>query len=129
MNGDYLLDTNIVIGLFAQEQTILDHIADATQVFLSCIALGELYYGALKSGKPVQNMKRIDEFATGITILDCDARTAAEYGKIKLSLKQVGRPIPENDIWIAAIARQYHLILATRDTHFKDITGFHSENW
>ena len=51
------------------------------------------------------------------------------YGVIKQALREKGRPIPENDIWIAAIAQQYGLTLVTRDDHFTAIDGLTLEKW
>ncbi len=50
-------------------------------------------------------------------------------GKIKNYLRQKGLPIPENDIWIAATARQYNLTLVSRDAHFGNIENLHVESW
>ncbi len=91
------------------------------------IVLGELYFGARKSGRVEENLALIDEFATNSSILACDTDTAKEYGVIKNTLQEKGRPIPENDIWIAAIARQYKLIVVTRDTHFDEIESLEAE--
>ncbi len=63
-------------------------------------------------------MARIDEFAAANVILSCDAETGRWYGEIKNDLRQKGRPIPENDLWIAALAMQHDLLLVTRDGHF-----------
>jgi tRNA(fMet)-specific endonuclease VapC len=101
----------------------------AQEVFVPCVALGELYYGAHKSGRVAQNLAKISEFAASSSILSCSEETAQEYGAIKNMLRTKGRPIPENDIWIAAIARQYDLVLATRDTHFDAIESFESQVW
>ena len=62
-------------------------------------------------------------------MLGCDETTAQEYGRIKTALKAKGRPIPDNDIWIAAIAKQYSLVLATRDQHFSEVEGLLTETW
>jgi len=62
-------------------------------------------------------------------VLACDTETAREYGQIKNSLRAKGKPIPENDIWIAAIAIQYDLTLVTRDGHFTEIEGLATETW
>ena len=62
-------------------------------------------------------------------MLNTDRETASIYGIIKASLKKKGRPIPENDIWIATIAQQYQLILITRDKHFNEINSLEIENW
>ncbi len=121
MSGKFLLDTNIVIALFAGESAIQQFMREAEQVFVPSIALGELYFGARKSGRVETNLARIDEFALSCSILACDTDTAREYGVIKNTLRAKGRPIPENDIWIAAIARQCGLVLVTRDVHFDEI--------
>ena len=55
--------------------------------------------------------------------LPCDFDTARLYGRIKAELRRKGKPIPENDIWIAAAAIQYGLTLVTRDRHFDFIDG------
>ena len=63
------------------------------------------------------------------TVLACDTDTARIYGDIKNRLKEKGQPIPENDIWIAAIAQQYTLILITKDTHFDLVENLKIESW
>lgn len=99
------------------------------EVFVPAIVLGELYYGAYKSTRVTENLLKIDEFATTGTILVSDKRTAREYGEIKSRLRAKGRPIPENDIWIAAIAKQHVLTLVTRDAHFGEVDGLAVEGW
>ena len=54
-------------------------------------------------------------------ILGTNVETALIYGEMKHSLRVKGRPLPENDIWIAAIALQYDLTLVTRDAHFQEV--------
>jgi tRNA(fMet)-specific endonuclease VapC len=129
MTGRFLLDTNIVIALFAKEAAVQANLADAAEVFVPSIVLGELYYGANKSLRVVENIARVDEFATRNSILVCDTRTAQEYGQIKNSLRAKGRPIPENDIWIAALAKQHSLTLITRDAHFGEVESLVIEAW
>ena len=90
---------------------------------------GELYYGAFKSARTENNIARIDEFAADNTVLLCDTATAQQYGFIKNQLRANGKPIPENDIWIAAIAKQYQLRLVTRDNHFQHIDELAIEQW
>lgn len=97
--------------------------------FVPSIVLGELYFGARKSSRSAQNLKRIDELATKTAILGCDEKTAQQYGQIKDTLRQKGRPIPENDIWIAAIALQHNLTLITRDAHFAHIDRLLTTAW
>jgi len=104
-------------------------LARAAETFVPSIALGELYYGARKSARASDNLARIDEFAARSAVLACDATTAQQYGHIKDILREKGRPIPENDIWIAAVAQQYGLTLVTRDEHFKEIDALVVETW
>ncbi len=129
MSGRFLLDTNIIIALFAKDSAVHTRILKADEVFVPCIALGELYFGARKSRLAQDNIKLIDRFARDNAVLACDDETARRYGAIKSQLKDKGRPIPENDIWIAAIAQQNDLVLVTRDTHFKSVTHIKKEIW
>jgi tRNA(fMet)-specific endonuclease VapC len=129
MSGKYLLDTNIIIAIFAEEPAVLQRVAAAAEVFVPVIVLGELYYGARKSARAAANIDRIDEFASAATNLGCDAATAQQYGRIKNDLRAKGRPIPENDIWIAAIAAQHGLTVVSRDDHFADVSDLPIEAW
>ena len=121
MSGRFLLDTNIVIAIFAAEPAILERVATVDEVFVPAITLGELYYGARKSTRFEANINRIDAFAATMAILGCDEATARQYGRIKDDLRAKGRPIPENDIWIAAVATQHGLTVVSRDDHFVNI--------
>ena len=129
MSGRYLLDTNVVIALFAKNPLTHNRIAQAEEVFISCIAIGELYFGAYKSTKVQENIARIDDFVLNNSVLSCTADIAKRYGTIKNDLKVKGQPIPENDIWIAAIAQHHSLILVTNDAHFDSIDNLTIEKW
>jgi tRNA(fMet)-specific endonuclease VapC len=118
-----------VIALFAEETAVQQHLAEANEVFVPSIVLGELYYGARKSVRVAENLARLDEFVVSSTVLACDTATAQQYGDIKNKLRAKGRPIPENDIWIAAIAMQYQLTLVARDGHFHEIDDLRVEEW
>ena len=128
MPGRVLLDTNVVIALFASEKAVIERVAQS-QILVSSTVLGELYYGARKSGRPAVNLSRLDEFAASVSIISCDAETARYYGQTKEGLRLKGRPIPENDIWVAAVALQHSMPLATRDEHFRDVDGLRIEKW
>ena len=65
----FLLDTNIVIALFAQEAIVLQQLNQVLQVFIPSIVLGELYYGAEKSANSLANIQRVDELATRSAVL------------------------------------------------------------
>jgi len=127
--GRYLLDTNIIIALLVSDKSVKEHLISIEEVFLPSIAIGELYYGAYRSSRRDENIKRIDKLVKGNTILVCNARIAQEYGLIKSRLSEKGRPIPENDIWIAALASSNNLIVVTRDEHFKHVEGLQIEMW
>jgi tRNA(fMet)-specific endonuclease VapC len=88
MSGRYLLDTNIIIALFADEVAVKNRLVQADEVFIPSIAIGELCYGARKSGRSKENLERIDEFIANNTVVGCDAQTARYYGEIKNNLYQ-----------------------------------------
>ena len=129
MIGSYLLDTNIVIALFANDSDVLQQLSTAPKTFIPSIVLGELYYGANKSAHSKSNIIHIDNFALKSAVLGCDTDTARHYGHIKDHLRAKGNPIPENDIWIAALAKQYGLTLVSRDQHFSAIKEIKVEQW
>ncbi len=116
MAGRVLLDTNVIIAFFSGEKAVSQRFTDA-EVLVSSTVLGELYYGARKSAHAAANITRIEQFASQL------------YGRIRDRLRLKGRPIPENDIWIAAVALQHGLPLATRDEHFNKVDGLRTENW
>ena len=129
MNGKALLDTNIVIALIANEASIVDKIRLVEAVFIPSIVIGELYFGAYRSSRVDANIKRVSELAASAQVLNCDADTAQYYGRIKEDLRKAGRPIPENDIWIAAIGMQHELTVVSRDVHFNEVVGLAIESW
>lgn len=129
MSGKFLLDTNVIIAIFAKEPVVHERLSNADEVFVPCIALGEMYFGACKSLKNKENLARLDEFVLNNTVLVCDTDTAKKYGDIKNRLKEKGQPIPDNDIWIAAIAQQYDIALITNDTHFAVVENLKIETW
>ena len=129
MNGKALLDTNIVIALIANEASIVDKIRLFEAVFIPSIVIGELYFGAYRSSRVDANIKRVSELAASAQVLNCDADTAQYYGRIKEDLRKAGRPIPENDIWIAAIGMQHELTMVSRDVHFNEVVGLDIESW
>ncbi|MDH3717333.1 MAG: type II toxin-antitoxin system VapC family toxin [Planctomycetota bacterium] len=129
MNGKTLLDTNAVIAVFANDAAVLAMVSQAGECFLPAVALGEPYYGARHSAKVADNLAKLKAFCDTVTILPCDEETASAYGRIKNELRTKGRPIPENDIWIAAIAAQHQLELLSNDDHFDDVDGLNRKSW
>jgi tRNA(fMet)-specific endonuclease VapC len=129
MNGEILLDTNIVVAIFEDDPAVRQGLAKRPRVRIPMTVLGELYYGAFKSAKQDENFQRINDLLSQTPLLQYDAGTAYEYGSIRNELRLKGRPIPENDIWVAAVARQHDLTLVSRDTHFAHVDGLKLEHW
>lgn len=129
MSGKYLLDTNIVIGLFESDPEIESRLGEVEEIYLSVVVLGELQFGAANSAKAEANVQRVDHYAATNLIVGIDANTARRYGALKAELRRKGRPIPENDLWIAACALQHGLTLATRDRHFGYVDHLQTETW
>jgi tRNA(fMet)-specific endonuclease VapC len=88
-----------------------------------------LYYGAYRSKNPSKGLAQIQEFLKAVVVLSPAETTADAYGQIKAALAQAGTPIPQNDIWIAALAKEYQLPLAARDDHFKLVPGLNHLAW
>ena len=130
MTGNNIaLDTSVVILHLRNDKTITAKLQDTSSLFLPVIAMGELYYGAAMSANPdmtTENLKLLFEI---MIPLFPDQATAEYYGRIKRELARKGKPIPENDIWISALAMQYELPLAVRDTHFSQVDGLVVLNW
>ena len=118
-----LLDTNVVIALFAGHPVVSERVAGKSALFLPVPVLGELYRGAFGSSRCNENLRRLEEFAQAVAVLPCDATTARHYGEVKQALLERGRPIPENDLWIAGLAAQHSLSVLTRDRHFLEVQG------
>ena len=129
LSGKYLLDTNVVIALFAGDLMVQEKVRNAEYIVAAPPVIGELCFGAQKSNKVTENLHKIDIFVQQSIVFPCDLETAQWYGIIKDRLRRKGRPIPNNDIWIAAIALQYDLILVTRDSHFDEVESLQTEYW
>jgi tRNA(fMet)-specific endonuclease VapC len=123
MNGKYLLDTNIVISFLRKDNEIVEKIEELDEVYIPVTVIGELFFGAFKSKKVEENLQNISNLLENIPVLANSVDTARIYGELKNQLKEKGKPIPENDIWIAAIAKQYDLTVMTNDIHFKEVEG------
>jgi tRNA(fMet)-specific endonuclease VapC len=88
-----------------------------------------LYFGAMKSTRASENLRIVEAFLSHSIVLPCDLQVAHAYADIKLGLKRQGTPVPENDIWIAAVALAHDLVLATRDRHFDYMHGLRIARW
>lgn len=124
----YLLDTNAAVALLNGDAAI-NIVLSQAEMFIPSISVGELYYGAEKSVRVRENVQRVEVFVNQRDILVCDIETARWYGRIFQALRSKGRPIPQNDVWIAAIALQHHLTLLTRDAHFNEVDNLPVQGW
>ena len=129
MSGRYLLDTNTIVAFLNGDSATGFRMNAASELLLSSVALGELHFGAANSARPGANLARIEDFALSCTVVPVGAETARLYGQLKAELKKTGRPIPENDPWIAACALEHTLVLVTRDHHFERIGTLQTEAW
>lgn len=93
------------------------------------VALGELLKGALKSADPGKHQGKITALLKVVAVLNPDNATAEHYARVAVALESKGQPIPENDLWIAAVALELDMPLATRDAHFDRIDGFAVIKW
>jgi tRNA(fMet)-specific endonuclease VapC len=105
------------------------HFVEFDEFHLPYAALGELYAGAFRSGYTVENLHQISQLLDGVSLVYPDDETSERYGRIHAQLARIGKPIPQNDIWIAAIAMQTSLPLATSDQHFQHVEGLNVLMW
>ena len=93
------------------------------------VVLGELLKGALKSANPAKHKGRIAELLKVVAVVNPDTATAENYAANASALESKGEPIPENDLWIAALALELDMPLAARDAHFERVEGLTLLNW
>ena|SRR5688572_1766439 len=128
MNGRLLLDTNAVVSFLAGDPAAVARVTEATNG-IPAIVVGELYYGAYQSQRTQSNITAIEDLLMVCAVLKCDAQTGRTFGQIKADLRRLGKPIPDNDIWIAATALQNSMTLLTRDAHFQHVAGLQTATW
>jgi len=120
-----ILDTNCYTAYLAGDLRILQILAESTAVFMSIFVLGELYAGFKGGNREKENQAILHTFLKkpSVTTIDASIETAELFGMVKNMLKQSGRPIPLNDVWIAAHTLECGATLVTRDQHFQYIPG------
>lgn len=113
MNGKISLDTNIAIRLFKNDKAVISLLSRKSMIYLPVPVTAELLFAAKNSGRPKENLKTYNEFIDICRVLNITRKTADKYSAIRLQLKQKGRPIPENDLWIAAVCIENNLPIIT----------------
>ena len=98
-------------------------------IYVPWVVLGELHYGALRAQRREAQLALIRDFLQTAILLLPDRNTTERYGQVKAEMARLGKPIPDNDLWIAAMARQYDLPLATRDAHFAHVPRLKMLAW
>ena len=129
MIGDLVLDTSVVIAALRRVPGIEEKLEEAERLWLPIIALGELELGVELASNVRAHRSALDAFLSAMILLPLTAETSRHYGRIKGSLVRTGTPIPENDLWIAAVAMEHDWPLATRDDHFNRVTGLLVRDW
>lgn len=98
-------------------------------LFMPLFVLGELRKGAIKSGAPQRHHAMVDRLLLTVAVIHPGDTTAEIYATTAAELEAKGSPIPENDIWIAAVALELDMPLATRDAHFERVSGLAVLKW
>ncbi len=124
-----ILDTNAISALFDGDTALHVVLAAADRHHLPVIALGEYRYGLKSSRQRLALETLIDQLEAESLAVTLNSATARHYADIRHELKTAGHPIPENDIWIAALARQHRLPIVSRDAHFDAVSGVRRIGW
>ena len=124
-----ILETNALSALADGDLTLEPILREATGVAVPVIVLGEYRYGIRQSRHRLRYERWLAEAALSYRILAVDEGTAEQYAEVRQLLKNSGRPIPSNDLWIAALVRQHRLPLLSRDQHFDFVPGLKRIGW
>jgi tRNA(fMet)-specific endonuclease VapC len=124
-----ILDTNAVSALFAGDPALGEGLASDDRHHLPVIVIGEFRYGLLRSRQRGPLGRLLDLLIRESIVLPVVEETTAHYAQVREALRRAGRPIPENDLWIAALSRQYELPIVSRDDHFDGIAGVDRLSW
>jgi predicted nucleic acid-binding protein len=124
-----ILDTNAVSAILAGDARIELLLSSFDRHHLPVVVIAEYQYGMVGS-----NLRRRLEAGFRLlesqsTVLNCERETADWYSTVRHELRVKGRPIPENDLWIAALARQHSLEIVSRDPHFDAVEGVRRLSW
>jgi tRNA(fMet)-specific endonuclease VapC len=124
-----ILDTNALSAFVDGDPAIGVRLAAEADVAIPVIVLGEFRYGISGSRYRGRYEQWLQEHLPEFEILAVTESTALTYARVRVSLKKVGRPIPSNDAWIAALALQHRLPVLSRDEHFDAVPGLRRETW
>ena len=120
-----LLDTNVYAALLRGDRAVAGRVRGSERVYLSTIVLGELQFGFRNGSRYARNQQELDEFLANpyVEVLPVTPTTAERFGRTAAYLRRKGRPIPTNDVWIAAHALESGADLLSFDRHFEEVVG------
>jgi len=124
-----IADTNALSAFLAGEAAVAPAFAGAIELCLPVIVLGEYRFGLQASREGVVLQSALDELCRDARILSVDFDTARVYAVVRHELRTAGTPIPENDVWIAALARQHALPVLSNDLHFDLVRKLRRIGW
>ena len=124
-----ILDTNALSAFFDGESKVVELISSVDAVHLPVIVIGEYRFGLRASRLRKQREPKFEAFTKACTVLPVLESTTAAYAAVRDELKRVGKPIPENDVWIAALALEYGLPILSDDRHFDAVKTVRRVTW
>jgi tRNA(fMet)-specific endonuclease VapC len=124
-----ILDTNAVSSLFAGDPALADVLAARSRHHLPVIVIGEYRFGLLRSRHRERLGLLLATLIQESSVLVVDQVTAEVYSQVREDLRTKGRPIPENDVWIAALALQHQQPVVSHDDHFDSVPGLVRLGW
>ncbi|MCC6337972.1 MAG: PIN domain-containing protein [Myxococcales bacterium] len=123
------LDTNAISALFDGDEGLTALLESVERLALPSIVIGEYRVGLQRSRHHKQLEALLDALVDDADVLVVDEGTARSYAVVRERLRARGRPLPENDVWIAALCRQHGVDLVTRDGDFAHVEGLHRVTW
>lgn len=117
------IDTNRLTDLFRGDVKLAEMLAICEEVWIPLIVLGELragFHGGTQQRRNEVLLNRLLAKPT-VRVLLPSLETAEQYARLFVQLKRAGTPVPDNDLWIAALVLEHNLQLITRDQHFERI--------
>lgn len=124
-----ILDTNALSALAEGDPAIEPILRQAMQIGIPVVVLGEYRFGIAQSRNRSSYERWLDEYLGRFRVLDVTDETSQRYAEVRLELKKAGKPIPANDLWIAALCRQHRLPILSRDGHFDAVQGLKRIGW
>jgi tRNA(fMet)-specific endonuclease VapC len=124
-----ILDTNAVSALLAGDRQLEKVLSKRAVHELPVIVIGEYRYGLRRSRVRKQLEPMLEILVNNSVVLPVDAETTVVYAAVREQLRECGTPIPENDVWIAALAIQHDLRVVSKDAHFGLVQGIRSVKW